>query len=124
MLQKKLGQRIASLRRDRKLTQERLAELLNCSVEFISLVERGVNAPSVAGLGDFGFTDAPAAGVVVSAIHVTQMRSALDEALGPLGFGTGGYTDVPLTGVVIKAVHFQETLAPRSPIAPGHSQRA
>ena len=56
MLQKKLGQRIASLRRDRKLTQERLAELLNCSVEFISLVERGVNAPSVAGLGDFAKT--------------------------------------------------------------------
>lgn len=53
MLQRKLGQRIAALRKARKLTQEQLAEALGCSVEFISLVERGVNAPSVAGLEKF-----------------------------------------------------------------------
>jgi len=53
VLQKKLGQRIAALRKTRKLTQEQLAEALSCSVEFISLVERGVNAPSVAGLEKF-----------------------------------------------------------------------
>ena len=53
MLQKKLGQRIAGLRKAKKLTQEQLAEALSCSVEFISLVERGVNAPSVAGLEKF-----------------------------------------------------------------------
>ena len=53
MLQRKLGQRIATLRRARQLTQEQLAEALGCSVEFISLVERGVNAPSVAGLETF-----------------------------------------------------------------------
>ena len=53
MLQKKLGQRIAALRKAKKLTQEQLAEALGCSVEFISLVERGVNAPSVAGLEKF-----------------------------------------------------------------------
>ena len=53
MLQRKLGQRIAALRKTRKLTQEQLAEALVCSVEFISLVERGVNAPSVAGLEKF-----------------------------------------------------------------------
>lgn len=53
MLQKKLGQRIAGLRRARELTQEQLAEAVDCSVEFISLVERGVNAPSVAGLAKF-----------------------------------------------------------------------
>ena len=53
MLQKKLGRRIAELRRARKLTQEQLAEAVGCSVEFVSLVERGVNAPSVAGLGNF-----------------------------------------------------------------------
>ena len=50
MLQKKLGQRIAELRRLRELTQEQLAEAVGCTVGFISLVERGVNAPSVAGL--------------------------------------------------------------------------
>ncbi len=53
MLQKQLGQRIAELRRHRRLTQVQLAKLLGCSVEFISLVERGVNAPSVARLDDF-----------------------------------------------------------------------
>lgn len=56
MLQKKLGQRIAALRKKQGLTQEALAEIIGCSVEFISLVERGVNAPSVAGLQ--GFADA------------------------------------------------------------------
>lgn len=53
MLQEQLGQRIASLRRLRSLTQEQLAETVDCSVEFVSLVERGVNAPSVAGLQKF-----------------------------------------------------------------------
>lgn len=53
MLQRKLGQRIAALRKARKLTQEQLAEALSCSVEFVSLVERGVNSPSVAGLEKF-----------------------------------------------------------------------
>jgi len=53
VLQKKLGRRIASLRKSRKLTQEQLAEAIGCSVEFISLVERGVNAPSVSGLEKF-----------------------------------------------------------------------
>jgi transcriptional regulator with XRE-family HTH domain len=53
VLQRKLGKRIADLRRARNLTQERLAEAVGCSVEFVSLVERGVNAPSVAGLDKF-----------------------------------------------------------------------
>lgn len=53
MLQRKLGKRIAALRKKQKLTQEQLAEAVGCSVEFVSLVERGVNAPSVAGLEKF-----------------------------------------------------------------------
>ena len=53
MLQKKLGQRIADLRKSRQLTQKELAKKAGCSVEFISLIERGVNAPSVARLEDF-----------------------------------------------------------------------
>jgi transcriptional regulator with XRE-family HTH domain len=53
MLQKKLGRRISELRRSRKLTQEDLAEAVGRSVEFISLVERGVNSPSVASLADY-----------------------------------------------------------------------
>ncbi len=50
MIEKDLGQRIADLRKARELTQQELAELCGYSVEFVSLVERGVNAPSVAGL--------------------------------------------------------------------------
>ena len=53
MLLKKLGRRIAELRKTRQLTQPELAKKVGCSVEFISLVERGVNAPSVAGLEKF-----------------------------------------------------------------------
>ena len=52
MLQKRLGQRIADLRKTRHLTQVQLAKTVGCSVEIISLVERGVNAPSVARLED------------------------------------------------------------------------
>jgi transcriptional regulator with XRE-family HTH domain len=53
VLQKDLGHRIAALRKAQGLTQEALAEMLGYSVEFISLVERGVNAPTVAGLEHF-----------------------------------------------------------------------
>ena len=53
MLQQRLGQRIADLRKNRRLTQAQFARALGCSVEFVSLVERGVNAPSVARLEDF-----------------------------------------------------------------------
>jgi len=56
VLQQKLGRRIAGLRKTRKLTQEQLAEAVGCSVEFVSLVERGVNAPSVANLDKFAKT--------------------------------------------------------------------
>lgn len=56
MLQKQLGQRIAELRKDLGLTQVQLAKSLGCSVEFISLVERGVNGPSIARLEDFART--------------------------------------------------------------------
>lgn len=49
MIKKQLGQRIAVLRRVQKMSQERLAESSGYSVDFISLVERGINAPSLEG---------------------------------------------------------------------------
>lgn len=49
MIKKQLGLRIASLRKEVGLTQENLAEKADYSVEFISFVERGINAPSVEG---------------------------------------------------------------------------
>lgn len=45
-----LGKRISDLRKAKKVSQEKLARKAGYSTEFISLVERGRNAPSVAGL--------------------------------------------------------------------------
>lgn len=50
MVEIQLGKRIAELRRAKGLSQEQLAAKSRYSTEFISLVERGVNAPSVGGL--------------------------------------------------------------------------
>jgi transcriptional regulator with XRE-family HTH domain len=47
-----LGRNIAHFRREAQLTQEELAEKTDYSVDFISLVERGVNAPTVSRLQD------------------------------------------------------------------------
>jgi len=47
VLKKLLGKRVAYLRNQTGLTQEQFAEKCDYSVEFISLIERGINAPSV-----------------------------------------------------------------------------
>ena len=49
MIKTELGQHIAKLRRHAGLTQEKIEEKTGYSVDFISLVERGINAPSVEG---------------------------------------------------------------------------
>ncbi len=50
MLAQLLGRRIATLRKRSGFTQEQFAEAAGYSVEFISLVERGINSPTVAGI--------------------------------------------------------------------------
>ncbi len=45
-LQRKFGKRLRYFRRDRDLTQEQLAELVDLSVNFISMLEKGEAAPS------------------------------------------------------------------------------
>lgn len=40
------GARLREIRSRRGMTQERFAETLGISVDFLSLIERGVNAPS------------------------------------------------------------------------------
>lgn len=40
------GKKLRKIRRHQDLTQEKFAELLGVSVEFVSNMERGVNAPS------------------------------------------------------------------------------
>jgi transcriptional regulator with XRE-family HTH domain len=45
-LRKDFGQRLRSIRIERNLTQEEFAEQVRISVDFLSLIERGINAPS------------------------------------------------------------------------------
>ena len=52
-LREKFGQRLRALRLERKLSQEQFAELLGISVDFLSLIERGINAPSFENLDAF-----------------------------------------------------------------------
>lgn len=49
MIKKKLGLRVSGFRRASPMSQEKLAELSDYSADFIGLVERGVNAPTVEG---------------------------------------------------------------------------
>ena len=50
MIESLLGRRIAQIRQSLKLSQEELAARSGYSTEFVSMIERGINAPSVAGL--------------------------------------------------------------------------
>ena len=45
-LRRDFGNRLKAIRLDRKLTQEEFAELVGISVDFLSLIERGLNSPS------------------------------------------------------------------------------
>ncbi|HKD07130.1 MAG TPA: helix-turn-helix transcriptional regulator [Bryobacteraceae bacterium] len=45
-LREDFGKQIRRIRAQRKLTQEQFAELVGISVDFLSLIERGVNSPS------------------------------------------------------------------------------
>lgn len=45
-LRTNFGKRLRQLRRERDLTQEQLAEVVGISVDMLSNIERGVNAPS------------------------------------------------------------------------------
>ena len=47
-LRRQFGIRLKAIRLERKLTQEQFAELVGISVDFLSLIERGVNSPSFA----------------------------------------------------------------------------
>lgn len=45
-LRHRFGRRLREIRLSRKMSQERFAEMLGVSVDFLSLIERGRNAPS------------------------------------------------------------------------------
>jgi transcriptional regulator with XRE-family HTH domain len=45
-LRQHFGNHLRAIRHERKLTQEQFAERVGISVDFLSLIERGINAPS------------------------------------------------------------------------------
>lgn len=45
-LRKRFGTKLKGIRVERKMTQEKFAEMLDMSVDFLSLMERGISAPS------------------------------------------------------------------------------
>jgi len=64
---------------------------------------------AAAGLGAATFTDSPlAAGTAIKAVHINELRSALDQARSTIGLTALTYTDTITSGVAVKAVHLQE----------------
>jgi transcriptional regulator with XRE-family HTH domain len=45
-LRKSFGEHLRSIRNHRQMTQEQFSEFIGISVDFLSLIERGINAPS------------------------------------------------------------------------------
>ena len=52
-LRKQFGKKLRTIRKQRDLTQEQFAEVLDISVDFLSLIERGLNAPSFESIESF-----------------------------------------------------------------------
>jgi transcriptional regulator with XRE-family HTH domain len=52
-LREHFGKHLLAIRRNRRLTQEQFAELVGISVDFLSLIERGISAPSFEKLEQF-----------------------------------------------------------------------
>jgi transcriptional regulator with XRE-family HTH domain len=50
----RFGKRLRKIRRNQDLTQAQLAELVGVSVDFISLIERGMSSPSFETIQKFG----------------------------------------------------------------------
>lgn len=55
-LRKQFGKRLRSIRKQRESTQEEFAELLDISIDFLSLIERGISAPSFESIEAFSIT--------------------------------------------------------------------
>jgi hypothetical protein len=62
------------------------------------------------------FTDAPlTAGITVKAVHLAQLRTAVDAVRSLASLGAGGYTDAATAGLQIKAIHVTQLRAALDP---------
>jgi transcriptional regulator with XRE-family HTH domain len=71
-LREKFGNRIKTIRLARSMSQEQFAELLEISVDFLSLIERGINAPSFENLEVFSTQ----LGIPVHELFVFEVNAA------------------------------------------------
>jgi transcriptional regulator with XRE-family HTH domain len=75
-LRQQFGRRLLFIRQQRGLTQEGFAELVGISVDFLSLIERGINAPSFETLEQLGARlEVPVAELFTFDKSVTVLRT-------------------------------------------------
>ena len=55
-LRRQFGKKLRAIRKSRSMTQEQFSELLDISIDFLSLMERGLNAPSFESIESFSIT--------------------------------------------------------------------
>ena len=82
-LREKFGNRLKAIRLSRKMSQEDVAELLDISVDFLSLIERGINAPSFENLEVF----AVQLGVPVSDLFTFDNVTSVESRQAPSEHG-------------------------------------
>ncbi len=68
-------------------------------------------ARSVTASFDFLFTDASLAGTTIKAVHISELRTAVDNLRAQQGLGVFSYVDPVLTSVTPKAVHITQLRA-------------
>lgn len=78
--------------------------------QHINELRVAVNAVrATAELPQASWTDASLPGVFIKAVHITQLRQNLDQALQVIGLATPVYTDQTLSpGLIVKRVHVEE----------------
>ena len=55
-LRRQFGKKLRAIRKSRSMTQEQFSELLDISIDFLSLIERGLSAPSFESIESFSIT--------------------------------------------------------------------
>lgn len=75
-LREQFGNRLRTIRSARRMSQEEFSELLGISVDFLSLIERGINAPSFENLEAFSIR----LGIRVHELFVFELAEPTPDA--------------------------------------------
>lgn len=79
-----LGKRVRELRKMRKLTQERLAELAGVDISYLGNIERGTENPTVATLEKLADVLSTKAHQILNFEHALQGEKALRRRIGQI----------------------------------------